>query len=75
MRYLQNTIMILATTVLTAAAVYAGIAALATTATASGVASSVTDSDTTVQTCPRTGCSSAGCHATSGPGRGHSYPL
>ncbi len=67
MRHLQNTIVVLAVTVLTAGAVYSAVTALGATGVADHVVASLSGtSDTTVQTCPATGCSSVGCHATDG---------
>jgi len=63
MRTLQNTIVVLLATVLTSVAVYAGVSALGSTSAALTVS---TDAAAAEQTCPRTGCTSVGCHATDG---------
>jgi hypothetical protein len=74
-KYLYNTIVVLAVTVLAAAGVYAGVTALGGTAGADELVSSMYGtSDSVVQTCPATGCTSVGCHASTGgsalPGTG-----
>jgi cytochrome c553 len=69
MRHVQNTIMVLAVTVLMTGAVYSGVTALGGTsigATSAGAG--------TIQTCPATGCSSAGCHATDGTSSAQNVP-
>ena len=63
MKHLQNTIIVLALGVLTAAAVFVGVEAVAGTAVGSAVTASATGS---VQTCPATGCTASSCHATTG---------
>ena len=72
MRHLQDTIIVLAVTVLTTVAVYSGVSALGTTSLGAVVASATTsgsayatDSSGTL-TCPATGCAASSCHATGG---------
>lgn len=60
MRYLRHTLAVLGVTVLTTAAVYSGISAFGQTDAGTELA------ENAVQTCPRTGCTSVGCHATDG---------
>lgn len=75
MKYLQNTIMVLAVTVITSFAIYAGVSTFASTATGEAFTATVlssstlaadTSDGTTIYTCPRTGCTETYCHATQG---------
>ena len=63
MRYVHNAIVVLALGVLTAGAVYAGVEAVGATALGSAATASAAEG---VQTCPATGSTAAGCHATTG---------